>query len=120
MQQDDKSNMSSPDESGDFEGQRDDGNEKVDPHAGDTRSHRWRLAGVTHQDEVDAWRASGVFDGHRAGLLRAAGVTPRDVQRLDETMGWSIGYEFAIGRLSVRDVVGMLAACKSRSSRSTG
>lgn len=110
-QQDDKAQAATPDESGGYDEQR---REDKEDGASDTRSHRWRLAGITHQDEVDAWRESGVFDGHRAGLLRAAGITPRDVHRLDELMGTSIGYEFAIGRLSVRDVVGMLDACRSR------
>src|SRR5678816_4558920 len=62
----------------------------------------WRFAGIVDLEEVMTWLDVGIFDGHRAGLLKMAGVTPNQLAALPNAR--QLGLEFALGRLSVMDV----------------
>jgi hypothetical protein len=67
----------------------------------------WRFAGVNDPAEVYAWLDVGVVDGHRAGLLRLAGVTPNQMLRLQDSR--NVGVAFSMGVLSVSDVTKRIA-----------
>lgn len=66
----------------------------------------WRFAGIVDPNEVRAWLDVGVFDGHRAGLLRMAGVGPGDLAALPE--GRRLGFDFAIGKLSIAELANLV------------
>lgn len=63
----------------------------------------WRFAGIVDTGEVRAWLDVGVFDGHRAGLLRMAGVDPRALRAHPDAK--RLGFDFAIGKLSIGEIV---------------
>jgi len=68
----------------------------------------WRFAGILDTAEVAAWLRVGVFDGHRAGLLRMAGVRASDLERLPRAEGRPLGFAFAMGQLSVKALIGAI------------
>lgn len=74
----------------------------------------WRFAGIVDLAEVRAWLAVGVFDGHRAGLLRMAGVHPRQLGLVPD--GRRIGVAFAMGQLSVSEVWNLILAADQSSA----
>ena len=80
----------------------------------------WRFAGIDHDDEIEQWRSVGVFDPQRAGLLRAAGVTPDDIAALPEVGGCSAGVAYALGELSLSAVRAAIDANNRRSRDKTG
>jgi hypothetical protein len=67
----------------------------------------WRFAGIVDADEVKAWTEVGVFDGHRAGLLKLAGVEASQIAALVDAR--KLGLAFAMGELSVREVCNLIA-----------
>lgn len=71
----------------------------------------WRFAGIVEPSEVRAWLDVGVFDGHRAGLLRMAGITPEDLAAVPE--GRRIGFDFAIGVLSLAEITNIVAVLRA-------
>ena len=73
----------------------------------DAVASTWRFAGIVDPIEVRSWLSAGVFDGHRAGLLRMSGVTPAQLLALPHAR--QIGLDFALGRLSVIDVRTLLS-----------
>lgn len=67
-------------------------------------SATWRLAGIQSSREAESWIHAGVFDGHRAGVLRLAGIMPEDIAGLMYDDERSLGFAFAMGQIGVVDV----------------
>jgi len=67
----------------------------------------WRAARITSAAEVLQWVRAGVFDGYSAGLLKAAGIMPSD---LDELMHRNVplGFSFAVGNIGLDEVVALV------------
>lgn len=82
------------------------GNADVPPPAAVAAT--WRFAGIVDLAEVRSWLDVGVFDGHRAGLLRMAGVHPRQLGALPDPR--RVGMAFAMGELSVSEVWNLILA----------
>lgn len=81
----------------------------------------WRFACVVDPEEVAEWVDVGVFDGHRAGLLKAAGIGAEDLVGLPSHGQYTIGFAYATGELSLDAVIAMLDAIRTtfpRRSRS--
>lgn len=53
-----------------------------------------------------AWIEVGIFDGHRAGLLKLAGVGADDLAAIPD--GHKLGFAFAMGQLSVTEVCNLV------------
>lgn len=67
----------------------------------------WRFAGISNLVEVRAWIAVGVFDGHRAGLLKMAGVEPQHLAGVPDAR--RLGLAFALGEVSLAEVKSLIA-----------
>jgi hypothetical protein len=62
----------------------------------------WRFSGIEDPSEVREWLDVGVFDGHRAGLLKLSGVEARHLAAVPDAR--KLGLAFSIGELSVTEV----------------
>lgn len=69
---------------------------------------RWRLGGISTRAELAEWVECGVIDAYRAGVLKAAGLTPLDLVGLTDDEGRSVGEAFALGELGIFDVVALV------------
>lgn len=84
-------------------------------HTVEVVTKSWRFAGIADLVEVRAWIAVGVFDGHRAGLLKMAGVDPQHLAGVPDAR--RLGVAFALGEVSVSEVKSLIAVLAGSSTQ---
>lgn len=75
---------------------------------------RWRLGGISTRTELSEWVECGVIDAYRAGVLKAAGLAPTDLDGLTDDEGRSVGEAFALGHLGISDVVALVTRSRAK------
>jgi hypothetical protein len=80
-------------------------------HSVEVVAATWRFAGIASVAEVEAWLEVGVFDGHRAGMLKLAGITPDELARAHDP--YALGFAFAVGELSIAELRSLVAAFRA-------
>ena len=74
--------------------------------------HAWRLGGITSVREVGEWVECGVYDAHRAGVLRAAGIRPQDIAGIKCQNGVLLGRAYALGVIGLNELVDIVGCEK--------